>query len=425
MNQHHEDPLQAAHTRIRRLEVIMEITKELTSTLELEDLLQLILRSAVKILSSGAGSLFLTDAPTGDLVFRVVTSGENELIGTRVPAGKGIIGKAAATGEPVIVTDAASDERFFGQLDHKGFVTQSLLAVPLRISDRTIGVLELINKVDGSKFSPDDASFLTIFAAQAAIAIENARLYREALIKQRMARELEMAYEVQAGLIPAGTPSVPGWEFAASWEPAREVSGDYYDFISSTGRQGVLIADVSGKGMHAALLMAVTRSVVRAMAAISPTPAASLTQANRHVCADSTRGMFVTLFYMEISPATDTVTYVNCGHNPVFWYRADRNDISELAPTNSVLGYNAALECKQAEIAAGHGDVVVLYTDGITEAFNADDLEFGDERFKAVLMAHANESPERILAEIQKAVKAHVGSAPQSDDRTIVIAKRR
>jgi len=175
--------------------------------------------------------------------------------------------------------------------------------------------------------------------------------------------------------------------------------------------------------MPAALFMASTRSIVRAKCTTTLTPAESLTQANSLVCADAARGMFVTVFYAEIDPEKKTLTYVNCGHNPPYWYRADRKEISELAPTGSVLGIIETMLYKQQQISMGQGDLVLLYTDGITEAFNENDQEFGDERLKAILTEHAEKAPESILTEIHNALEAFAGSAEQSDDRTIVLAK--
>jgi serine phosphatase RsbU (regulator of sigma subunit) len=238
-------------------------------------------------------------------------------------------------------------------------------------------------------------------------------------------RELEMAYRVQSQLIPPRLPEIPGWEFAARWEPAREVSGDYYDFIPHGNRLGIVVADVSGKGMPAALFMASTRSIVRAKATASLSPADNLTQANSLLCADAARGMFVTLFFAEIGPDSPTLTYVSCGHNPPFWYRADRKEISELDSTGSVLGINEEMQCRARQIDVGRGDVLLFYTDGFTEAFDEQQQLFGEERLKAVLSRHAADPPSVLLERVESELAAFVRAAPQSDDRTIVIARRR
>jgi phosphoserine phosphatase RsbU/P len=236
-------------------------------------------------------------------------------------------------------------------------------------------------------------------------------------------REMEMAFRVQSQLIPTSTPQIQGWEFAANWQPAREVSGDYYDFIKNNQIQEIVIADVSGKGMPAALFMASIRSIVRAKATALLSPSETMTQANALICGDAARGMYVTVFFAELDPENGLLTYVNCGHNAPFWYRAAQNEITELPSTGSVVGIIPGAKWEQKQIEVSKGDVVLLYTDGISEAFNEEEQEFGDERLKDILMKNAKESPAKLLSEVQTALNSFVGSAPQSDDRTIVIAK--
>jgi serine phosphatase RsbU (regulator of sigma subunit) len=210
-------------------------------------------------------------------------------------------------------------------------------------------------------------------------------------------REREMAYRVQAQLIPTSMPEIPQWEFAANWQPAREVSGDFYDFIQNKESLGIVIADVSGKGLPAALFMASTRSIVRAKATASLPPAECLTQANSLICADAARGMYVTVFYAELDPENRVFTYVNCGHNSQYWYRANQNDICELPSTGSVVGMYPTMQWQQERIELSRGDLIILYTDGISEAFNEEEQEFGDERLKGILMKNAQGSPSDIL----------------------------
>jgi sigma-B regulation protein RsbU (phosphoserine phosphatase) len=237
-------------------------------------------------------------------------------------------------------------------------------------------------------------------------------------------RELEMAVKVQSQLIPLHLPQIPGWEFAACWQPAKEVSGDYYDFIPNKGRMGIVVADVSGKGMPAALFMASTRSIIRAKATAFMSPADNLSQANLLLCADAAKGMFVTLFYAEVEPESPALSYVSCGHNPPFWYRSDRREIAELDPTGTVLGMREDAQYQTAQIEVGRGDVLAFYTDGFTEAFNERRELFGEDRMKEILTRHAAEPPTRLLEEILREIEVFVGTAPPSDDRTIVIAKR-
>ncbi|HEY7162365.1 MAG TPA: SpoIIE family protein phosphatase [Acidobacteriota bacterium] len=286
------------------------------------------------------------------------------------------------------------------------------------VSGFEIGAVDYVAK----PFNPSELlarinTHLTIDQLRRSLAEKNEELARA------QKREREMAYRVQSQLIPLTMPEIPGWEFAAHWQPAREVSGDFYDFIRNNQCHDVIIADVSGKGMPAALFMASIRSIVRAKATASLSPAESLTQANALICADAARGMYVTVFYVEINAETQVLTYVNAGHNPPFWYKGSERQIHELAPSGPVVGLIPTMQCVQQQIKVNHGDLIMMYTDGFTEAFNEEEQEFGDERLKEILLKNAERSPKDVLAEIQSATSAFVGSAPQSDDRTIVIAK--
>jgi sigma-B regulation protein RsbU (phosphoserine phosphatase) len=175
--------------------------------------------------------------------------------------------------------------------------------------------------------------------------------------------------------------------------------------------------------MHAALFMALTRSIIRATTLTSIDPEVGLTQANRLICADSTGGMFVTLFYAEIDPITKILTYVNCGHNPPLWYQAKTQTLAELTRTTLMLGFMDTIRCEQKQITMEQGDLVVFYTDGITEAFNVKQEQFGEERLKEVVMANAKQPAELVLNAIRDALRTFTGMTPQSDDLTIVIAK--
>ncbi len=420
-----EQLVQEAEKRAAQLQALNEIAKELSSTLDLERLLQLIMRRAVELLNAEAGSLFLTDAASGDLVFRVVHGGAEDLVGTHIPAGAGIVGEAATTGQPVIVNKVKGDQRWFQDLDKTtGFSTESLLAVPLCTQDCSLGVLELINRRDGSPFQDEDVELLTTFAAQAAVAIDMASLHQAALEKERLERELELAFEMQSSLIPLRTPRIPGWDFAAYWKPARKVGGDFYDFVRVGDELGMVIADVADKGMHAALFMALSRSIVRASVTAAPTPADGLTRANRLLCADAKGGMFVTLFYGQLDPSSGELAYVNCGHNPPLIYRTASREFEELGTTGIVLGFDPAWPFEQRRACLEPGDYLVLYTDGVTEATGEGSEQFGDEQLVPSLLAGHGKAAGEVLDGVRAALEVFIGEATQFDDITLVVIKR-
>ncbi len=413
-------------TRIyaQHLQELNVITREISSSLDVETVLERILHSANDLLGAVAGTLFLVEGPERDLVFRVVKGSKETLTGLRLPAGTGVVGEVANTGQAQIVNRVDADEQWFQGIDTStGLKTRSIVAVPLLKHNTSIGVLELINKQDGSNFHARDVALLEAFAGQAVVALENARLHQAELVKQRMEQELQLGFEMQSSLIPAGVPTLDGWEFAAWWQPAREVSGDFYDFIPLAKQLGVVVADVADKGVQAALFMALTRSIVRASMTALHEPAESLNQANRLIAADATDGMFVTLCYAQFD--TDgRVTYVNAGHNPPLWYRAEIDGFVELTQTGIFMGFETDEPLEQKTVTAAPGDFLMLYTDGVTEAMNAAGDLFGEARLVDVLRTHRNASAKDIRDGILSALDDFIEDTAQSDDITLVIAKR-
>jgi sigma-B regulation protein RsbU (phosphoserine phosphatase) len=302
---------------------------------------------------------------------------------------------------------------------------RSILCAPLRVQDKIIGAVYVDNRLQAGIFTREDLDLLSAIASSAAIAVENARLYQVAVEKGRMDRELEMARRVQSSLLPSHVPDFPGWEFAARWQPAHEVAGDYYDFAPcANGATGLIIADVTDKGMAAALFMALTRSAIRANVCVAPSPAEGIAGANRLICAESTRGLFVTLFFGLLDPASGEITYVNAGHNPPLFYRAAEDDLTLLKATGMPLGIDTAANFSQRSIRMQPGDFLVLYTDGITEAFDEHETEFGMERLQRVVYDVRSSSVEEIQNSLLQTVNDFIENTAPADDITIMVVKR-
>ncbi len=249
--------------------------------------------------------------------------------------------------------------------------------------------------------------------------------------KEKLEHELHVAREVQASLLPRTTPRLPGWEFAARWQPAREVSGDFYDFIplglaspEAASGLGLVIADVSDKGMPAALFMALSRSIVRASATSARSPAECITQANRLICADAAQGMFVTLFYAQLDPATGDLTYVNAGHNPPWLFRAEDDQWLELTRTGMALGMFSAHTLKQNTVRLKAGDCLCLYTDGLTDAANPRGERFGAEQLRHILHTHRHAPVADLVAALDEALLRFREGSALFDDITVVLARR-
>jgi serine phosphatase RsbU (regulator of sigma subunit) len=252
-----------------------------------------------------------------------------------------------------------------------------------------------------------------------------AEVVQLAVEKGQLEHELHMAREVQASFLPRETLQVPGWEFVARWRPAREVAGDYYDFIPGDGgKLGLVIADVSGKGMPAALFMVLTRSIVRASLDHAPSPAKGISRANRLLCAEASGGMFVTLFYALLNPATGEVTYVNAGHNPPLLYRADQEQLTQLEPTGMALGVVTDTSFEQGRLHLQPGDFVVWYTDGVPDAIDAQERGFGMERLQHVILDNRRAPAVDMVAALEGAIDDFAGPGDPFDDIAIVVAKR-
>jgi serine phosphatase RsbU (regulator of sigma subunit) len=326
----------------------------------------------------------------------------------------------------MLTGDAQMDDRLSLRKSVISLGLRSILCVPLTVKERVSGVIYVDNRLQAGLFGPKDLDLLVAIAASAAIAIENARLYEVAVEKGRLEREMQVAHEVQASLLPHQTPEIDGWEFAARWRPALEVAGDYYDFfLCPNGRQGMVMADVSGKGMPAALFMALTRSTVRASLGQAPRPEDGVKHANRVLSDDSTDAMFVTLFYGRLDPETGEMVYVNAGHNPALVCRPREGGPPEqLRPTGMALGILPDAPLEQRSVHLQPGDFVVLYTDGVTEAIDTQRQQFGIDRLAHVLEGQAGRTAAEVLAAIEDALDVFTGAAPQSDDIAILIAGR-
>jgi sigma-B regulation protein RsbU (phosphoserine phosphatase) len=234
-----------------------------------------------------------------------------------------------------------------------------------------------------------------------------------------------MAYWVQSSLIPKEIPQYPGWEFAACWRPARQVSGDFYDFIEDQGDCiYVVIADVTDKGMPAALFMALARSLVRSSLDQSRTLAAGITRANRLICADSTLNMPVTLFASQIDLGTGRVTYVNAGHNPPLFYSTDKEGFLDLKPTGMFLGFDERAQYIQKSFTMAPGDFMVCYTDGVLDAVNTQGETFKIERFQKVVRENLDTSAPGLVEAIETSVNNFSGDRSLYDDLTILIVNR-
>ncbi len=412
-----------------RLALLYSLSQTFNSTLDLDEVLNRVMDEVIAATRAERGFVMLYGA-SGDLVFRVARGMDQRTIDEpQFQVSRGVVERVARDGQPILTSDAQLDDRFSMRHSVLDLGLRSLLCVPLKVHDRSLGVVYVDNRLRAGLFVQDDLELLSAIASSAAIAIENARLYGLAVEQGRLERELQMAREVQASLLPHETPRLPGWEFAARWQPARQVAGDYYDFVPlARGQLGVVIADVSDKGMPAALFMALSRSIVRASLSGAPSPAEGIAHANRLLCDDATGGMFVTLFCAQLEPEKGELTYTNAGHLPPLLCRpgarAEGDVLTALWPTGTALGIVDNLPFEQHTLRLDPGDVIVLYTDGVPDATDAQSDRLGMDRLRQVILDHQFASAADMLTALEKAIDEFTGSTAQFDDIAIVIAKR-
>jgi sigma-B regulation protein RsbU (phosphoserine phosphatase) len=306
---------------------------------------------------------------------------------------------------------------------HNIIGAKTATAFPLFARARLVGVLVVGPSPKGQDIIGRRLNILNGIAQQAAIAVVNDQLYAESAERSRIEQELDVARAIQASLMPNGTPDIPGCTVASYWEAARQVSGDFYDFLSlSTGGWGIAIADVADKGVPAALFMALSRTILRTVAFNRFQPGDVLERSNNLIYGDTSSDLFVTVFYAIWNPASRVLQFANGGHNPPLLIRAD-GKIKELTTKGIALGVIEEVKINESQVTLRSGDTVIFFTDGVTEAMNEDYDEFGVDRLALVGKNVRHKTPAEIVTAITDAVDEHAGDTPQSDDVTLVVMK--
>ncbi len=414
---------QSQPTKAEHLQTLYHITRTINSSLDLDVVLEEVIDRVIEVTHAERGFLLLRN-DDGTMEFRVARGlNQEDLKNPEFQVSQTILREVERTRKPLLTSNAQYDERFKAGMSIVAMKLLSILCVPIMVKDKLIGLVYVDNRLQSGVFKEDDRDLLAAFASQAGVAIENARLYRVAVEKGRIERELQMAHEIQRGLLPDMIPDMPGYELAADWRSAREVAGDFYDFIElDDGKLGVVIADVSDKGVPAALFMAVARSLIRSSALLCNSPEETLRHTNHLLYNDTQSNMFVTAYYVVLEPG-GRVECANAGHNlPVLYHAATKTH--EFLPRGGrALGWFEDVPVKCQTVQLEPGDALVLYTDGVSEAENLDGDYFGVERLtQAVRDAHGQPA-QAMLNRINAAVDAFVGDAPPFDDHTLLVIR--
>lgn len=421
--------LQAENDRLRQaveeLSVLNEISTAIDSSMKVEEINKLIVTKCIQRLNVAQGVIRLLDQADPDQAFKTLVRVVDENTdGLPFRLGMSLTGWMAKNQAPLLINDVAADERF-GRDAEDAPEIKSILAVPMKTRNRLIGILSVFNKHAGNPFTADDQRLLTIIATQSAQVIENARLQEEEVRLHQMEEDLRVARSIQQGLLPKFVPKANGLDLYGFTESARAVGGDYYDWVPlPDGKTGCVVADVSGKGMPAALLMAQLQAAFKAQAQTGKSPEEVVTAVNMFLSGTMEADRFVTLFYAVFDPATNTLTYANAGHNPTLVWRAN-GSLEWLEDGGLMLSPVSVLPYDRFQIPFAPGDVLVIYTDGVTEAEAASGEQWEEDRFSQTVVNGDRSSAEAIGLRIKVALDAFVAGNEQSDDITLTVIMRR
>lgn len=412
-------------SRTDLLGLISKVGIALLSSSGLDDTLDQVATLVFDAVPAERVVIMLRDENTeGEMLIKVArTRGSDSKIG-EVRVSRAIIHEVVTNGQSVLTSDAQQDPKFASQtIILQGI--RSVLAVPMSVDERHVfGMIYADSPTHQSTFTTEHLNILTTLASVASIRVENASLLDERLNRERMERELELATEIQQRFQPEGPPTVAGYDFQGISFSCYEIGGDYYDFIPRhDGKMLVALGDVSGKGTSASLLMSSLHAAVHGQVAAKTPLAELVTAVNIYLANNTPANRFITFFVAELDPATGELTYINAGHNPPLIGRADGS--LELVESGGLpLGLMDFAEYETGHAQLNSGDVLFIYSDGVSEANNIDEDEFGMERLQNVIKSNVGRSASGIRDKVESALSDFTGTAAPNDDITLVIVKR-
>jgi phosphoserine phosphatase RsbU/P len=419
-------------------------------TIRPQELHRLIVEGGTRVLDAHGGALYVTDRTGGKLTPAFISKDCPPLVDVpqnilqqaaaapialdgflrlhTVGPGEGLIGRVWQTGQAVCLTEF-SEAPELAKLRGSAFGSASVMAASLRYGNQDLGVLALAQGPAGAPFSQGDFVVFKSIAEQSAFALYNAIIYSMANEKKRLDHDLEIARDIQRILLPSEAPAINGFQISGINAPARQVSGDYFDYIQvDKERLGVAIADVSGKGVPASLIMAICRSVLRAEAARNPSPADVLRKVNRQLYPDIKEDMFISMAYLILNHQSDGVTLARAGHDAPLLYKRQSQAVTPIKSPGMVVGIDSGNVFDRLTVDFAvpleRDDCLVLYTDGVTETLNAEGDEFGLDRMMRSVRASANDGAQAVVRKIIEDVRDFTGSVPQNDDITLIAIRK-
>jgi len=442
------EELQAQENRV--FDFLHGLGEAFSGDLRSSDLYRLIVEGATRIIDAHGGALYLVDRtgkllvpsfiskscpPLVDIPQSISQQSLNSPVALEsyvrlhtVKSGEGLLGAVWERREPLFLSSKDSDPRLEG-LRHSALELDSIMIGPLIYANQNLGVLAVANGPMSAPFSASDFVVFQSIVEQSAFALYNAVVYSEASDKRRIDRDLEVAHDIQRILLPNAAPAIEGFEIAGLNIPASQVSGDYYDYIPLGGdRIGIAIADVSGKGVAASLIMAMCRSVLRSVARSSQSAATVLHEVNRQVYPDIREDMFISMAYLIAQKGSDELVLARAGHDAPLHFRASDQSVTRINPPGMALGIDSGSVFNRVtsdfRVRLEAGDCLILYTDGVTEALDVDGLEFGISKLIEAVQASSPNGAPAILSRVTSDLKSFVGGHHQNDDITLIAIRK-
>ena len=408
---------------VEELSIINDISTAINSTLSLEKIIELIVQKCIKHMKVEQGTVTLLESGGQNDQFKTIMRQADQSSGYMpFHLDTQLTGWMLKNQKPLIIDDLDSDDRF-RTLDSEENPIKTLLSVPLILKGRILGSLNVFNKRSTDVFSETDKRLLCIISTQSAQVIENARLYEEEQSLMRMQEEMKIAYNIQMGLLPKGAPMIEGYDVAGKSMPAKSVGGDYFDLIRlGDGRLFFCLGDISGKGMPAALLMSNMLATLRGQNLDLTTPGSIMNHSNEHMFRNTDPERFSTLFLGVLDPSSSEIIYSNAGHNLPFIVRSS-GEVERLETGNLVLGAIEDVTYTEDSVMLDSGDTLLIFSDGISEAINPEEEEFGEDPLPGIVMANSDASAMSLIDTVIADVVSHAGRAPQRDDMTMVIIR--
>jgi len=415
------------------LSLMDKLGERITSKIDLDDTLKILTEYIVQATNAESGAIFVHEneslrarvkiGPFPPLQVVAAPDAEGSADADEIRIGEGIVGLVAERGEPLLVSDAEADPRV---PRHPTLLNEahSLILCPLRVRGSILGVFVVVNKLGGAVFDLRDMALLQALADQAAVTVDLVKLYDVLADQQRLEQELAVAHEFQRMLLPDVFPRLPGFELYAMSEAALIIGGDYFDFFEvDDAHLGLVIADVSGKGIPGALIMAMVRAVLRAESRGILSPKDVLRRVNERIVADTKENVFTTMTYGILDLRTGRLKFVRAGHEPLLILGREEKQVTQLTPRGLALGLAGGEifdHNEEAEVQLHPGEVVLLYTDGVIEAMDQSSKEYGRERLIARLKASDNPTAESLIRSVVEDLHQFTLGIPQHDDITLL-----